>query len=125
MLRNSYCCVLALDLIARTYVDALPWISWGAGEDQSLWSVKGCAMSDLAHFLRVGLGIDQLASFRKLSRAFCVLTPFRAAFAAWLAFAALLPGLPFPKDRLVMAFMMGMADLWHQKQSFVHKEGCN
>ena len=65
MLRNSYCGVLTLDLIAQTYVDALPWISWGTGEDQSLRSVKGCAMSDLAHFLRVGLRIDQLASFQK------------------------------------------------------------
>jgi hypothetical protein len=54
-------------------------------------------MSDLAHFLRVGLRIDQLAIFKKLSRAFCARTPFRAAFAAWLAFAALLPGLLFPK----------------------------
>lgn len=47
------------------YVDTLPWVLRTPREDQSLWSVEGCAVSDFSHFVRVGL-FDMLAIFRAL-----------------------------------------------------------
>jgi hypothetical protein len=37
------------------YIDALPWVLGAPREDESLWSVEGCAVSDFSHFVRVRL----------------------------------------------------------------------